>query len=326
MKTWYRHWGKWFVLTLAQSWIISGVFAGPSESLDAIERGDYWTARLQLSTYHDRRNSAFYLAEGLIQHHNDCKDGGPNLIAAFSAYWRALQYFERETPTDARVTREVIENQIQSVEKDIRASLPKPIADSVLQGAKSNFPAARACEDEIVRQRAKAAWDALLAEQRAQERRLAEQKRQQEANHITYEQRCLAIFDDSFQFATQWHIQEVKVLGKTVTKSKFPTLMKKALRHCLHLEVRGPTAEGVVEKVKACVEEVAAGAVVAGVAAEYASAGASGGSGGIAAALATLKIGIPACLSLKAIRNDIVSQITVRLDNRSHWTDWGPAA
>ena len=117
----------------------------------------------------------------------------------------------------------------------------------------------------------------------------------------------IAIYDDSWQTKVEWELQNI-VFG---IKTKVPVPFTRALRHELFLVVDGP--DNVGDGVKNCISQAAGAGLIAAIASAYVGAG----IGAIEAGKAAFIASVTACLG------DLANQVTVTLDDRSHWTDWG---
>lgn len=291
-----------------------------SSALDAAQTGDFWGAETILSANQIYGNdAAAAFTQGMIQQYNDCKDSGRSLPSALYFYNLSAKLLTYAPSTDPRVSGPTIAAQIKLVEEELRQRAPKPIADAVIaQSRRGGGVGTIACTNDATRAAYSAAYRAF--DEKVKADAAAERARQQQihASDSVYDDRCLAVFDDSFQFAVRWELRDVGFGIKT----DMPKPVTKSLRHCLRLEISGPTVDGVANKVKDCVVQALAVAVVAGAVTEYASAGTTGGSAGFSAAVASLQVSIPACLSLQSVAQDVIDNLQITVRNESHWTDW----
>lgn len=116
----------------------------------------------------------------------------------------------------------------------------------------------------------------------------------------------VAVYDDSWQLKVEW---EVRNIGLGI-HTKVPITYKRALRHELFLIADGP--EHAADRVKHCITQSAGAGLIAAIAGAYVGVG----IGGIEAAQAAFMASATACLG------DLAKEVSIKLDDRSHWTDW----
>jgi hypothetical protein len=116
----------------------------------------------------------------------------------------------------------------------------------------------------------------------------------------------IAVYDDSWQTKVEWEIRDIG-LG---IRTKVPITYKRALRHELFIVSDGP--DHAVDRVKHCLTQSAAVGLVAAIASAYLGVG----IGATEAASAAFMASVTACLG------DLAREVSVILDDRSHWTDW----
>lgn len=116
----------------------------------------------------------------------------------------------------------------------------------------------------------------------------------------------IAVFDDSWQMTVEW---EVRDIGFGI-RTKVPITYKRALRHELFMVSDGP--DHAVDRVKHCITQSAGVGLIAAIASAYLGVG----IGGTEAAYAAFMASLTACLG------DLGKEVSVILDDRSHWTEW----
>jgi hypothetical protein len=121
----------------------------------------------------------------------------------------------------------------------------------------------------------------------------------------------LATYKDSYQTKVE---MELKDFG--FFKTNLPRLYARELEHNLMITVNGP--DGLENQARECFQIAAGAGVLSGLAAAFAGAG----LGALGAAGTTAAQTLSACLAGKA--SIAVSQVEVRFDDDSHWSDWHP--
>jgi hypothetical protein len=121
----------------------------------------------------------------------------------------------------------------------------------------------------------------------------------------------LATYKDSLQHKVE---MELKDFG--FFKTNMPRLYQRELEHNLMITVNGP--DGLENQARECFQIAASAGVLSGLAAAFAGAG----LGALGAVGKTAADTLAGCLAAKA--SIAASQVEVRFDDESHWTDWHP--